>query len=476
MRISPQHGTYTAGYLLVLVLVFGSVFLMIFSAFIGYIITQSQVVNFRFEQQQAGDIAEAGLNYYKWYLAHYPDDFTNGTASPGPYVHPYRDPEGGVIGEYQLSIATSSYCGVVSSIEVTSRGITYENPDAEAIVSAQYTQPTVAEYSFITNSGVWYGSGGVIVGPLHSNQGIRMDAAHNSTIGSGVADWECDSSYGCSPEQTVPGVYTTSGNATPGLFQYPISPVDFAGITLDLATMKDRAENGGGIYFGPTSEWGYLVTFNGNGTVDVREVTSTYQYWSFNSTNNWHTSERNVIASASLVPGGNDIPIGSDCPLLYFEDKVWIEGEVDQKVTLAAADLNSGGQTNIVINDDITYVPGTNAGLLAIAEDDVDINLVIPDEQDLDMHGIFIAQNGRFGRDGYRTAYLPSWLDPYVYLGDLNRLGTVVSRERAVTNWTGWSGFTGGSSSFDRDQINDPPPLTPNTTDVYQFEDWRQEG
>lgn len=465
-----------SGYLLIFVLVFGSIFLFIVSSFVGFVVTQNQVVNFRFEQQRATDIAEAGLNYYKWYLAHYPGDFTNGTGLPGPYVHQYIDPEDGAIGEFSLEIASSTYCGDVASVEITSTGHTYVDPSAVAIVSARYTRPTVAEYSFITNSGVWYGSGGSVVGPLHSNQGVRMDAAHNSTIGSGQLDWTCDSSYGCSPDQTVDGVYASpSSNATPGLFQFPVSPIDFAGITLDLADMKDKAQNNGGTYQGPTSQYGYLVTFNGDGTFDIREVTGTRTYWSYDSTVGWHTDERNIITSSSLISGGNNIAINPDCPLIYIEDKVWLEGDIDQKITIAAADLSSSAETNIVINDDVQYVGGANAGLLAIAEDDVDINLVIPGE-DLELEGIYIAQNGRYGRNAYLTAYLSSDLDPYVYLGDLNQLGTIVSRERAVVNWIGASGFTGGGSSFDRDQVDDPPPLTPQTSDVYSFEDWRQDG
>ncbi|MFT7644905.1 MAG: hypothetical protein ACI9BF_000570 [Candidatus Paceibacteria bacterium] len=468
--------TTASGFLLVLVLVFASIFLVIISSFVGFVITQNQVVNFRYEQQRATDIAEAGLNYYKWFLSHYPDDVTDGTGLPGPYVHQFKDPEGTFIGEFSLEINSSAYCGSVASIDITSTGHTYEDPSATSIVSARYVRPTVAEYSFITNAGVWYGSGGSVIGPLHSNQGIRMDSAHNSFIGSGQTSWTCDSSYGCGTSMTVDGVYTTSGNATPGLFSFPVTPVDFVGLTLDLNDIKDKSQNNGGLYYGPSGGYGYLVTFNGDGTVTIREVTGTQSYWSYSPSEGWHTSERNVITSSSLVATET---IDSSCPLIYIEDKVWLEGEVTQKVSLAAADLSSAGQTNIVINDDITYAPGTSAGILAIAEDDVDIGLIIPGE-DLDLDGIYIAQNGRFGRNHYSTSYLVSSLDPYVLVGDLNEFGTVVTNNRAATTWVNnsgnaVSGFTGGSSSFDRDQVNNPPPLAPQTSDVYKFMDWRQE-
>jgi hypothetical protein len=465
----------TAGFLLILVLVMGSIFLFIISSFIGYVVTQNQVVNFRHEQQRATEIAEAGLNYYRWYLAHYPDDFTNGTGLPGPYVHQYKDPEGDFIGEYSLDVASSTYCGSVASVELTSTAYTYVDPTAKAVISARYTRPTVAEYSFVTNAGVWYGASSIISGPLHSNQGIRMDAAHNSVIGSGQTSWTCDSSYGCSPSQTVDGVYTTSGLATPGLFQFPVSPIDFAGITLDLADIKNRAQNFGGIYYGDTSGYGYEVEFNGDSTVDITRVTNTYNYRSYSSAEGTHWGERNVITGRTFL--GTET-IDDDCPLLFFEDKVWISGDINQKVTIAAANLSSGAQTNVVINGHINYVPGTEAGLLVLAEDDLDIGVDVPNN--MNISGIFIAQNGRYGRNYYHTSWFNSTYDPYVTRNSLDTLGTVVTNERAVTAWvsggTVSSGFQTRNASFDRDQVDSPPPLTPETSDVYDFKDWRQEG
>lgn len=470
---TPQHKA-TGGTLLILVLVFGGIFLSIIAAFIGSVVTQGKLVTFKYEQARATEIAEAGINYYKWRLAHYPDDVTDGTGLPGPYVHVYTDPVDGPIGEFSLSIASSTYCGSIASIEVTSTGHTYEDPLAKSTISARYARPTVAEYSFITDESVWYGDDRVITGPVHSNQGIRMDGYHNSYIGSGQASWTCTSSFGCSPSQTVNGVFTTTANATPGLFTFPISPVDFNGLTLDLADMKTKAQ-AAGIYYGPSTGYGYRVIFNGDGTVTIRRVNSTSSYWAYSTAEGWHSDERNVIGSTSFVATRT---IDSDCPLLYLEDKVWLEGSITQKVALAAANLSSGSQTNIVINDDVEYVTGTNAGLLAIAEDDVDVGLVVP--YDMQADGIFIAQNGRFGRNHYDTAYLVSSLDPYVIRGTLTRVGSVVSNGRVGTQWTSGgvtvSGFQNRVTSFDINQVDDPPPLTPETSDVFRLTDWRQEG
>ena len=466
---------------MVLVLVFSGIFFTMVSGFLGYVITQNKLVNFRYEQQRATEIAEAGLNYYKWFLAHYPGNLTNGTGLPGPYRHQYKDPEGGFMGEFSLAIASTTYCGSIASIEVESKAFTYDNPSAVSTVRARYTRPTVAEFSFITNSSVWYGVDRLITGPVHSNQGIRMDGRHNSAVGSGQLNWNCTATFGCTPTTTVNGVYTTGGNATPGLFQFPISPIDFNGITLDLADIKNKAQSAGGIYYGPSGASGYRVTFNGNGTITVRRVTGTTAYNAYSLTEDWHT-ERNVISSEVLL--GNRV-ISPTCPVLYFEDRVWLEGQVSQKVTLAAANLSSGAQTNIVINNNIQYTPNSFSGLLAIAEDDIDVGLVGPNNLRAD--GIYLAQNGRFGINRYCADCtvsgvnrgLPNALDPFVLRGTLTQIGSVISNGRVGTRWTNGnlfsSGFDTRINSFDLNQVTNPPPMTPETSDVYTFKDWNQD-
>ena len=436
-------------------------------------IAQSQVIEFRFQQQQAGDIAEAGLNYYKWYLAHNPGDVSGGG---GPFD--YFDIETSAkIGEYELAISGKSYCGQISSINVTSTGRTDANPDAKAIISATYKQPTVAEYSFINNEGVRFGDNRVITGPVHGNNWVQMDGAHNSFVGSGIPNYGSEG-----------GVFTSAppspSNATPSLFVYPIDPIDFTGLTIDLSQMRTSA-NADGIYYGPTSQDGYKVVFNSDGTVNVYTVQTSTSYWSYSTLDGWHNGEYNYINDQTQI--ANNLPIDPDCPVLFFEDKLWIEGAINQKVAVGAGLNTSNTQNNIVIDGNVTYVAGTNAGLVAIAEDDIDVGIDVP--TNMTANGIYIAQNGRFGRNRYCencwngvTIFgLPWWLDQYVFRNSLTRSGSVISNLRGGTAWadafgTQSSGFLIRDTSFDRDQVDDPPPLTPTTNDVYELQDWRQEG
>ena len=459
---------------------------MITSAFIGYVITQNKILDQKVELQLAGDVAEAGLNYYKWFLAHYPDDVTDGTGLPGPYVHTYSDPEGAAIGEFSLEISSSTYCGDVSSIEVSSTGSIYQNPDISRTISARYARPSVAEYAYIINSPVWAGSDRVINGPYHSNGGIRMDGTNNSVVTSGQADWYCDSSFGCSPAGYTDGVFTTTANANPALFSFPSAPINFTGLTVDMAVMKDRAQNAGGIYIAPSGNYGYQVIFNANDTITVNRVTGTQQYWGYNSVDSWEL-ERHVITNTSFF---NTYTIPSDCPLIYVQDKVWLEGDVASKVTIAAADVTSGSiNPDIILTRDINYTSASTSGLLAVAENNVLLGLDA--SNNLDLNGIFVAQNGRFGRNHYcencrEQPYwwspyrgLPSSLDPYVFRNSLDMNGTIVSNGRVGTQWTSGgsavSGFLNRTNTYDRNLVLDPPPLIPRTSDVSVVSDWRDE-
>lgn len=457
--------------------------MVIVTSFIGYVVTQyrSQVINYH--KERAIDIAEAGLNYYKWFLAHYPNDMKNGTGLPGPYVGVYTDPEGAAIGEYSLTVASTTSCGEVTAVDITSTGHTYEEPGVGRTVYGKYARPTVAEYAYIINSNVWAGADRTIVGPYHSNGGIRMDGTNNSTVTSGQDTWSCTSTFGCSPTATKNGVFGAGVNND--LWSFPSTPINFTGLSVDLASMQNKAQTKGGKYLAqsPSGKAGYHIKFKSDGTFDAYIVDTTTSYWAYNTDDDWQT-ERNVIATEHLLA---NYVIPKNCPVIFVEDKVWLEGVVKGRVTIAAADVDTSGvDRSMVLQNNITYASATS-GLLAIAEDDVLVGLTVPDTMTL--NGIFAAQNGRFGRNHYCASEcdsghsgsegLPSsTLDGYVKRATLTVNGTIVSNGREGTKWSSGgtyiSGFNVRNNSYDRKLVSDPPPLTPKVSDTYQFIEWRE--
>jgi hypothetical protein len=460
------------GYLVVLALVFGAVFLTIIGSFLSYVITQHTEQKHQYTKERALSVAEAGLNYYKWFLAHNPDDTTNGTGLSGPYVGVYEDPEGGPIGEFSLEIASSSACGDTYAIDISSTGVTYENPDVGRKVYARYARPTIAEYSYIINSNVWAGADRTIIGPYHSNGAVRMDGTNNSVVTSGQENWVCDGSMSCAPGangSTVDGVFGNGPNKN--LWTFPSTPINFTGITVDLASMQDKAQNHGGRYFGPSGRQGYHVIFKSNGTFDVRRVNSKE-----NEPNGYAWGRYLHILKGTTLIGNYPIPSG--CSVLYFEDQVWMEGVINGKVTVAVADVDTPGRDpSLILNNNITYA-NEDSGLLAIGEYDVLIPLVVPDNMIL--NGIFVAQNGHFGRNHYDTSMPNSW-ESNIKRNSLTLNGTIVSNGREGTKWvsnTGvyTSGFNTRYNSYDRDLVADPPPLTPEVSDTYEFIEWREDN
>lgn len=465
------------GYLMLLAMVFGAIFLTVLGALSSFVLTENRLQSAATEKSKGLVIAEAGLEYYRWFLAHYPNDLQNGTGVAGPYVLSYSDPEGGEAGTISLTISGNTACGQTTSIDIESTGTPTGSPNAAKTITARYARPTVAQFSYILNSSVWAGSDRIISGPYHSNGGIRMDGTANAPVTSSLASWLCTSSFGCSPNQTKAGVWGAGPNQD--LWEYPVPQVDFAGIAADFSSLKTTAQ-ASGIYLpryssgnsNNASYWrGYHLIFNSNGTVTVRRVSGTTSL-SSTPVNAADTVDRTLLSTESTYA---TYTLSSTCGLIFVEDNIWVEGVVDRKVTVVAANVtNTGVAPNAMLKNNITYAAtdGTD-GLTLIAENNV---LVTPDAPNtMTLNGIFIAQAGAFGRNLYSC---PGSYEPR---GTLTILGTTVSNLRTGTKWVngcGWSGDGGYQTridAFDRNLSTDPPPFTPNTSTDYTFVDWREE-
>lgn len=466
---------HTRGYITILVLVFSAVFLTLITSLAGFIFVQQEVQLAKENREKAIQIAEAGLDYYRWFLAHFPDDVQNGTGVPGPYEVDYADPESGDIGTFSLAIESNEQCEVISSIDIVSTGWTDADPTFQRTVFGRYARPSVAEYAYIINSNVWAGASRTINGRYHSNGGIRMDGDNRSVVTSAVDSWLCTGSFGCSPSSNEEGVFGAGTN--PELWEFPAAQIDFVGLTVDLVEMKTQAQTNG-IYFAPAGQ-GYHIDFQSDGTMDVYRVDGTAWVWGYSSQNGWH--QNNHIITSETLLGSYTPPAG--CQVVFVEDDLWLEGDVAGKVTVAAADVtNPNTDPSIILNGNITYTTTDGSvGLTAIAEDDVLIPLLSP--ENMELRGILMAQNGHFGRNHYTTSGsrdVPSQYNSYVKQGSLTMTGTIVSNGRVGTRWTSGGTFVSGYNSrfnyYDRNLATEPPPLTPFVSSDFTFIEWREEN
>ena len=475
-----QEKNYQKGSLLVLLLVYAGVFLALLTAFVGSIFAQRQFIEQQFLSQNALHIAEAGLEYYKWFLAHNPGDITHGTGGSGPFTFSFSDPEGGDIGEYEIDVSGVEWCGEVGMIDITSTGRHFDG-GRERTVYGRYARPSIAEYSFIINSNVWAGFNLDITGPYHSNGIIRMSATNNSIVTSQQDTWECDDSVLTCDGAEDDGVTISTGDEIGGIYgegpnrslwTYPSPPINFTNILVNLAEMENLASTQGGLVLPNSGTFGYRIFLNNNNTVTVRRVTGTVAHNEYSSeVGAWYTA-RNI--PSSLGPP-TTYTLDSSCPVLFVRDKIWISGEIDRKLTVAAADpSNPSFRPSVILQDNITY-NSSEAGLLLLGEEDVLLGVNVPN--DMEVNGIFVAQNGKFGRNHYWS--LPSGYASYRLRDSITINGTVVSNGRVGTQWVNasgdaLSGFLDRVSDYDRDLVENPPPLTPRTSDTYRFIEWRE--
>lgn len=472
-RRGLQAPTPSRGIALVLVMVFSGVFILSVSAIVGFIFIQAKVGTEKAVREQAFGIAEAGLEYYHWFLTHYPTDTQDGTSTSGPYVHTYTDTDDVAIGNYSLDITANKSCGQLQSIDVTSTGESNIDDRFKRTVFGRHALPSVAEYSYIVDESIWVGGDSTITGPEHSNGGIRMDGTNNSLVTSALSSWSCTSSFGCSPTQTVGGVSGDGPNSV--LWQYPVPEIDFDTISADFADLKSYAQTDG-MYLAPYSSTlinyggyytavnGYHLIFRDDGTVDIYRVTSTGGYWGWQSDIGWlpdfHIINAETFIERRVVP--------TDCALIFVEDKTWIEGVVKGKVTVVTAHVNNSYSPDVIVRDDITYSTqdGTD-GLTVISEGGIFIPPQSPDN--LEINGIYVAQGDEYGRAYYENDTK----------SQLTMNGTIVSKHRMGTKWncggSFCSGYANRDTTYDRLQTTNPPPFTPAVTTTPRYILWREE-
>ncbi len=483
------------GYLMLTAIVFGAIFLTVLGALSSFVLTEDKLQSTATAKSRGLAIAEAGLEYYRWFLAHNPSIVTSGVGLVSPYTYTVNDPEADPVGSATVTASANLQCGAVQWIDLTSVGNSNAAPGFQRILQARYLKPSVAEYAYILNSNVWQSSN--VVGPYHSNGGIRMDGSNNSNVTSKVSTWACDITYGCSTSQSKPGIW---GNGSGyNLWSYPVSDIIFSGMSVNLPTLKTYAQTDG-IYLSPTAVFvagaqqgssyssvgaddrhGYHIVFRSDGKVDVYRVTETSGVPSLHvdSPGQWMT-DYHTIVSETLLAGSPFTP-PSGCSIIYAQAKVWLEGTVSGKMTVIAADTTGVISPDIILQNNINYA-GAGTGLTAMAQHSVLYPLAVPDQ--MSVRGIFVAQSGYYGRNFYTCVYGTDSKRT-----SLTLQGTIVSNQRVVLKWTysslgygcpggvspDYSGFNTRTATYDRNLAFSPPPFTPATSVDYKLSLWREQ-
>ncbi len=460
------------GGILIITLLFTTVFVIIGGGLLSLIVQQQKLYRVQKAKAQALHVAEAGLNYYRWILAHNPNDYADGTGETGcnpcgPYIHDITD-----IGQFSLEITPPQTGSTV--VKIKSTGTIDEQPNASRAVVARYGIPSLARYSFLTNNNVWFGQNETVVGPMHSNGGIRMDGSNNSILTSAQETYTCWPEHGCSSGgQTKPGIWGTGGGYA--LWQFPETNVDFNAISADLADIKEMAEDGGiciggggpDCSTGGTSNIGFQITFLSDGTFNLYRITQLKScLWQLNeSWQSWQCIAeeiQNKTAVGNFSMPGNGI--------IFVEGNLWVDGVVSGKITVAAAKLPGNPNTykNIRINGDLTYAArDSNNSLGLIAQNNIWVPRYAP--TDLTIDGVLVAQNGRVARNYYSSHRITERIENY---------GSIVTNKVWTWTWvTGLGTVVDGYQNtvfiYDPNLKFGPPPSFP-TSGEYEFISWEE--
>lgn len=469
------------GYLSLIVLVFSAVAIIILSSFIIWADLSLKSVNRNSNQALAFSTAEAGIEYYRWHLAHGKQDFQDGTGGPGPYIHNYFDKNGVKVGQFKLEITPPAAGSTLVNIKST--GTVEEDPNISKIIEVKMAIPSFAKFAAVSNSNVRFGEGTEVFGPIHSNGGIRFDGIAHNIVTSALSKYNDPDHFGndefgvhthVSPIDPQPPSAVPN---RPDVFlagrQFPVPAIDFVGITSSLAEIKTKAQAGGS-YYGPSIAKGYHLVLKVNDTYDLYKVTKVLQppngcievlgqkFWG-----TW------VIETETLV---NNFPFPSN-NLLFFEDDIWVDGRINTaRLTIASGRFpeNSATYTSIIVNNDLLYTNYDGQDVIGLISQG-NLGVGLHSEDDLRIDGALIAQNARVGRYYYRPpSGIQNRCGPYHIRQVITLYGMITSNERYGFAYSNGTGYQTRNIIYDANLLYNPPPSFPLTSDNYQQILWSE--
>lgn len=472
------------GSALVYVLVVIGAASVLFAGTIRFVVSHVRYDTTLEPDMQAFHAAEAGVYFYRWYLAHNVegrtvsqiedfwandplgvDDNGDGVCDDTEaYVAQYEG-----IGQYRLCVTPpepfSTIVRVRSEGQAVSSGVVQSN-----VVHARFRKPSWSEFAVLANAAMRLSEGTVVYGPMHVNGGFRFDGVAHNVVSSSVSTYDDPDTWYF---DSRPGVWTnwsSEYNQSLGEYvfqagtEFPVVAQDFNSVTADFEVIRQSAVDMG-LYFGP-EEHGVFIEL---GKPDPHQMRVT-------RVNRYDHNTFNITRLKNHTEEVFDIP---DIGTIYVRHNVWVEGIVpaDKRLTIAANNPAHGQVARIFLGtDDIFYDDRESNSVLGLISEgnieiirDCDGDLGAPDgsdEETLNIDAVLLSQFGRVGRD------LWSW----DYKDTITIFGAIATNTRMgfgyVTGWPqGDVGFEHRNLVFDGKLLYYPPPLFP-TGSSYVIDMW----
>jgi hypothetical protein len=402
------------GYILLSTIIFASLAVIAITTFTRWAVITSRALRQTVAREQAIQIAEGGIDYYRWHLAHDADDYQDGATSTGSYIHQFYDKDGNAIGRFTLTITPPPLGSTL--VGLRSVGESYDAPGVTRTIDVRLAKPSFAKYAVISNTDLSIGAD--IVGPVHSNGGINFVSGtaynlitsalttFNSAVTGGVTKWGVYEASDPNP----PTAFTPVTSTFTAGRQVGVPALDFAGITIDLGQMKTAAI-ASGRYYGSSGagNFGYHIVLQTNDTYDIYRVTSQATGGTGCEARQWWTYPNCPTVANAKWSIGNQTLIGNDVAfpsngVIFAEDNIWVDGQINTaRLTIVAANIpDVGTRRNIIVNNDLLYTNYDGQDVIGlIAQDNFWVG--VASDEDLRIDAAIIAQNGRVSRYAYRN-------------------------------------------------------------------------
>jgi hypothetical protein len=464
-----------------IILVMMAVFFVFATSIMSWSVSERKDTLKKVRGTQALQVAETGVDYYKWHLNHDNEDFQDGhdwccdndsgkTVEQcggvcGPYSQVYKDYNGESIGEFSLSIVPPSSGSTIFQLEST--GYTYEDPAIHKTVRVRLGKMSLARFSFLSDAPIWIGEGEATVGPLHSNGGIRFDGTCNAEVSSAVEEYNGNSAnHGFTGVK--PGIWGSDDPDVQKFWSFPEPEIDFDLFTLDMANIKSNAQSGG-IYLPDNGLEGYKIIFKSNATIDVYNVKKRSQKVKFfdpetgYETEDWEGANQEVFKANYPMPSNG---------VMFVEDNVWVEGVVNGRMTLAVSNFEEDpvDYARIIINNNISYLTLNGSNVLGLmAEGDILVPRHAP--QNLTINAVMLSQKSHVYRRIYKSSYSVVNGSVTVYGGVITNLFWTWSWIDNHGNTT--DGYRYTNTIYDNNLTFSPPPYFP-TEENFEVISWEE--
>jgi len=425
----------------------------------------------------AQQVAEAGIEYYRWHLAHAAGDFQDGTGHAGPYVHSFLDKDGNVLGQFTLTITAPPVGSTL--VIVKSTGTVTADTNIKQAIEVKFAKPSLAKYAVAANDVMRFGEGTEVFGPIQSNDGIRFDGLAHNLVSSAVASYDDPDHTGgaefgvhthVSPVDPLPPAAVPS---RPDVFesgrQFPVPEIDFSGFSSNLAQMSTDAQTTSGRYFSASGGLGYHIVLKTDDTFDIYRVNTLVSppySCSSDGSDGWGTW--------SIATGGQTFLQNYALPangIIFLSDNVWVDGQINSaRVTIAAATLdgNTAHRRSITVNSDLRYTNYDGSDVISlIAQKNINAGMVSGDTMRID--AALIAQYGRVGRYFYESD-----CSPYDDRQSITLFGMIATNVRYGFAFTDGSGYQIRNIIYDGNLLYSPPPSFPLLTDQYSTISWKK--